>query len=127
MTLDSFVDAGFSGDYLDGFTVLRAREVVDPYDPESVLGEDWTNPETFTVEGYLDSRGSSVDAGEVREQLSVRRTLVLFDPAVDIRVGDRVQDVAGTLFTVANVPERDRNPFTGWQPTLVVELEAFRG
>lgn len=105
---------------------LRAGKTVDPYDPETLLGEDWGNPERLVFEGFIAS-GSSVDVDDpVRRRTSTRKVLTVFDPGVDIVRGDRVE-VDGVLFRVEGIHANDVNPWTGWQPTRVIELEVFEG
>jgi hypothetical protein len=31
------------------------------------------------------------------------------------------------VWSIVGFPENDKNPFTGWQPTLVVDVEDFKG
>ena len=104
---------------------LRAARVVDPYDPDSSV-EDWERASRLTVEGFVSSVSSLLGDDAVRAQVVTGRVLTVYDPAVDVRVGDRISAASG-LFRVTGIPTVDRNPFTGWQPTLVAQLEEVRG
>lgn len=112
-------------DFVSQMVRQRAALVADPYDPDSVV-KDWSTPVEITVEGYFSSGSSAIQPEAVREHLSSVTQLVFDDPDVDVAVGDRIK-FGPHLFTVTGIPARDVNPFTGWQPTLVVDLEAGAG
>ena len=113
--------------HLEQFVRLRAGLIPDPYDPDSVIAEDWANLDRLTFRAYISSGASTESAADRREQVVSRSVLVVPDPAIDIRRGDRIEDDAGRVWTVQGFPARDQNPFTGWRPTLVVALEEVRG
>ena len=112
--------------HLESFTRLRAVQVPDRYDPDATV-DDWTNPSELPLHGSWDSTGSVVGADAVREQTTTSKRLVIFDPDADVLNGDRVRDAAGAVYTVTGRPARDQNPFTGWRPTLVIDLEEGTG
>jgi hypothetical protein len=113
--------------HLESFTRLRAQLVPDPYNTDALV-EDWKLP-TVDIElrGAWSSTGSSVGADPVREHTSTSKQLVIFDPDADVRNGDRIRDAGGSIFTVNGRPDRDQNPFTGWRPTLVINVEEGTG
>lgn len=102
------------------FVRQRARLILDPYDPESVV-EDWDNPEELTVSGYFSSQSSTERADPVREQVSTLKQLVLDDPDADVDRGDRIKQ-GERVWTVEGFAESDINPFTGWNPTRVCRV-----
>ena len=113
-------------DYGETFTRLRAAAVLDPYSGEPV-GEDWGNPEEEPIAGaYFSSQASSDGDGEVRRQTETGQVLVIPDPDADVRRGDRIRR-GSRVWRVVGFPEADVNPWTGWQPTLLVELEHHEG
>ena len=113
--------------HLEQFVRLRAGLIPDPYDPDSVIAEDWENPDRLTFSAYISSGSSTEAVGDRREQVVSRSVLVIPDPAIDIRRGDRIEASPGRVWTVQGFPARDENPFTGWRPTLAVALEEVRG
>ena len=108
------------------FVRERATLVVDPYDPDAPGVPSWDAPDTLTVDGYLASQSSTEQSDPVRSQLVTTKQLVLDDPDVDVRRGDRIRQ-GDNLWTVTGIPEADVNPFTGWQPTRVCNLEEVTG
>lgn len=115
----------FQFEHTRTFARQRARQVADPYDPESTT-EDWGTPDEIPLDGHFASQSSSEQTGEVREQVSTSKQLVIDDPAADVQRGDRIK-LGNRTWTVVGFSEDDVNPFTGWQPTLVVNLEEWRG
>ena len=43
-----------------------------------------------------------------------------------VMLGDRIRQ-GSRVWEVVEFPENDRNPFSGWQPTLVVALKEANG
>ena len=117
-------DSGFA--YTTTFVRQRAVIVSDPYDPDSEGVPDWATPDEIEVYGYLASRSSVEQPGAVREQVVTAKQLVLDDPGVDVERGDRIKQ-GSHVWTVTGFPATDVNPFTGWQPTLVCNLEEVVG
>lgn len=126
-TAEEFVDGDqFGFQHVSEFMRERATLVVDPYNPDAPGVPSWDNPDTLTVYGYLVSQSSTEQSDPVRSQLVTTKQLVLDDPTVDVRRGDRIRQGAN-LWTVMGIPEADVNPFTGWQPTRVCNLEEVTG
>ena len=123
--LDFVQGAVFGFEHVTEFVRQRATLVADPYDPESEV-EDWDTPDEITLTGYFASRSSTEQTGEVREQVVTTKQLVIDDPRADVRRGDRIKQ-DDHVWTVEGFPETDQNPFTGWQPTLVANLEEWEG
>lgn len=111
---------------LTPMTRQRARPIMG--DGGLVYDEDWSNPLVLAFEGYLYSR-SSVDSAksEPRDQGIVSdKQLIVPDPDIDIKVHDRII-INGDTWRVTGIPASDRNPHTGWRPTLVADLEQVAG
>jgi hypothetical protein len=110
---------------LTSLTRKRAKKKEDPYNPERTV-EDWTDPDVLAFSGYVSSQTSTEQTDAVRSQLITTVQIIVPDPAADIRKGDRITD--GThSWSVTGIPTSDSNPFTGWQPTLVVDVEEVDG
>ena len=122
-----FIGAGgFGFEHGQTFERLRAGEIIDPYSGK-VVGEDWGNPSILALSGaYLASQASTLGRDAVREPLTTTDQLILTDPLADVKVGDRIRQ-GGRSWSVSGFPAADINPFTGWQPTLVVNLEEPTG
>jgi len=116
---------GFHMTHLDTLTRRRAATKTDPYDADSVI-EDWEHPDEIEVRGFLSSGMSSEQPDAVRSELVTTAQLIIADPSADVRRGDQIVGAAGK-WTVQGFPERDMNPFTGWQPTLVCNLLEVNG
>lgn len=54
------------------------------------------------------------------------KQLIVPDPDIDIKVHDRII-INGDTWRVTGIPASDRNPYTGWRPTLVADLEQVAG
>jgi hypothetical protein len=119
--------SGAQPDHLEDFTRLRAVRVPSPYNPDALVA-DWDKPaDELLMRGSWDSSGSSYGADEVREQLVTSKRIAIWDSAADVREGDRVRAADGAVFTVTGRPARDKNPWTGAQPTCVLTVEEVRG
>lgn len=110
-----------------GETVTRLRGVtsVDPYSGESTA-LDWTTPATLVIEGC------GFNPGQSSEPLQTGRNAVSTQPEVyapadaDVLAGDRVI-VRGKTYDVDGQPAKWANPFTGWEPGLVIALNLTEG
>lgn len=107
------------------FTCKRAGLKPDPYNPDRMV-EDWTNPQIGTVEGYIASGASALQGDPVRERVQSDAQLVIDDPGADVKIRDLIE-LGDRSWRVSGFPTMDINPFTGWQPTLVANLEEQRG
>ena len=123
----SAVFDAFPMPFTETFTISRPRETADPYNPDTTV-TDWSQPTTFTVNGFMASQTSAEQAGEPgQERLVTRRVLTVPDPDAGIQRGDRVTGPDGRTFEVEGYTARDMNPFTGWRPTLVCQLRETTG
>lgn len=113
-------------EHLEAFTRLRAQQIPDPYNPARTV-EDWTSPAELALRGSWDSTGSSFGSDPVRTPLTTSKRIAIFTPAADVREGDRIRTADGVVFTVTGRPSRDINPWTGWQPTVVLDVEERKG
>lgn len=107
------------------FTRQRATQIADPYNPDATV-KDWSNPAEISVDGFLSSTSSLEQGSEVRAEVVSDAQLVITDPAADVKRGDRIVQ-GDRMWVVAGFPANDLNPFTGWNPTLVVSLEEVVG
>lgn len=114
-------------EHLEAFTRLRAQQVPDSYNPERTV-DDWSQaPDELPLRGSWDSGGSSFGSDPVRLQLTTSKRIAIFTPSADVREGDRIRSADGAVFTVTGRPSRDINPWTGWQPTVVLDVEHKEG
>lgn len=120
--------AGGDAMHLTSFIRLRATRSANPYNP-SATAKDWSKPEELAFSGALAASSSTRTPDGLDTATTSRAVLTVFDPSTDIRVGDRIRRDPddGTLWQVAGVPAHDLNPFTGWQPTLEIQLEEVKG
>lgn len=127
MTVGDFLagGGGFHMTHLDTFTRRRATTKADPYDADSVI-EDWEHPDEIEVRGFLSSGMSSEQPDAVRSELVTTAQLIIQDPDADVQRGDEIAGATGT-WRVQGIVERDMNPFTGWKPTLVCNLQEVTG
>ncbi|MEE8667423.1 MAG: hypothetical protein SOI13_04360 [Bifidobacterium mongoliense] len=113
---------------VDGYSRQRRKTVVDPYDPTNVTIGDWSDPDILPVSGYVHTVTSSEQADDAsRSEVISTAEFVTDDTHADIKRGDRIVSGDGRKWTVQGFPARDRNPFTGWQPTLVAALQEVVG
>lgn len=113
-----------------GETVTRERRrpVQDPYNPDRTTPGSWEDPlDVITLEQcFIDSASSSSTNDAMREPVSTSKSLYSTDPAVDVKVGDRIR--RGTdVFYVRERTEADVNPVTGWQPVVEIPLSMEEG
>ena len=110
------------------FVRLRASRKPDPYNPAQTT-EDWTEPVELEVRGALASSSSTRTPDVLDVQTTSTAVLTVADPNADIRLGDRIrpEPADGRMWEVSGFPSRDANAFTGWQPTLEVQLTEWKG
>jgi hypothetical protein len=110
------------------FTRLRAQQIQDPYNP-SDISENWDNPKTLTIHGALASSSSRRSPDALREQTTSNAYLTVNDPDADVKLGDRIRPEPddGRLWEVTGFPSNNVNAFTGWQPTLEIQLSEWKG
>lgn len=110
------------------FMRLRASRKPDPYNPAQTT-DDWTKPLILEVSGALASSTSTRTPDVLDVQTTSTAMLTIADPNADIRLGDRIRPEPddGRMWEVSGFPSRDVNAFTGWQPTLEVQLTEWRG
>ena len=126
-TASDFVGGGdgLAMDALTSLTRTRAATKPDPYNPRRTVS-DWSAPVALAFCGYVSSTSSTEQTDAVRAQLITTVQIVIPDPATDVRAGDRITD--GTRhWRVTGIPTADVNPFTGWRPTLVADVEEVDG
>ena len=116
----------FDPDAVTGFVRLRPKRIVDPYDPESTVVGSWADADRLELRAFFASQQGVAQSDPVRAQIITTKQLIVDDPDADVQVGDRITQ-GDKMWTVTGFPTNDRNPFTGWQPTLVAQLEEVRG
>ena len=117
----------FSLRYTEQFTRQRRKLIVDPYDPYSSTLGDWTDTDDIQVNGVLASLTSTEQDDAVRSEVLSTAQFVSDSPDLDVRRGDRLLASDGRKWNVVGYPTRDMNAFTGWQPTIVCNLEGVTG
>lgn len=88
--------------------------------------ETWTSPVEVSVEGVgVEPRPSSEDNRDARN--AVFSGFTLYMPAgTAVTASNRVR-VRGDVYAVDGKPAEWRNPFTGWEPGLVVQTKLMEG
>lgn len=109
-------------------TRIRAGVKPDPYNPQAT-GVDWEHPDTIILDGFIASSSSMQTADRLDMTVESSATLTCPDPEADIKVGDIVHpfDDPSRRWRVIGIPSNDRNPFTGWRPTLEAQLREVQG
>ena len=115
-------------DHATRFVRIRAGETTDAYNPKQ-RSRDWSTPDKFEIHGSLSSSSSRRSPNGLREETTSNAYLTVTDPDCDVRLGDRIrpQPDDGRLWTVTGMPSHDMNPFTGWRPTLEIQLTEWKG
>lgn len=106
---------------------LRATQKPDPYNPERT-NDDWDDPERIEFPGFIAS-STSTETGDAAREETVSTAVLTCAPGTDVRKGDRIEPVPadGRLWRVTGFPSQDASPFTGWAPTIEVDLEEVIG
>lgn len=106
---------GFSLSGATDFQRLRARRTPRAMNPKQT-DEDWQHPDIIELRGALASSTSTA-------------VLTIDNPKADVRIGDRIRAMPddGRLWEVSGFPSNDVNAFSGWQPTLEIQLTEWRG
>lgn len=106
--------------------VITAGQVVDPYSGEPTA-ESW-EPDDVTevvVSGVgVEPRPSSEPVEDARNSTTSGFTLYL--PEMPLTSKQRIR-VRGVVYNVLGEPSRWVNPFTGWAPGLVVQVDRTEG
>ncbi len=114
-------------DFPYGETVVRQRGVStsNPYSTEATE-LDWTTPTTLTINGCAFDPGGSSEPTEQGRNAVITQPTVYAPPGSDITAADRLV-VRSRTWLVDGDPAEYVNPFTGWEPGLVVKLKAVEG
>lgn len=105
-------------------TVLTANSVTDPYSGDA--SESWDNPTELNVSGVgVEPRPSNEPVQDARNAVISGFTLY-FPTGTAIGPQNRVV-VRGGTYDVLGEAADWRNPFTGWAPGLVVQVERTAG
>lgn len=131
MPIPSATPATYRGTFAHGETVevLSAGTTVDPYSgepSESWAAEDVTEVvvDGVGVEPRPTSRGDAEPVQDARNAVSSGFTLYL--PEMPLTSRERVR-VRGVVYNVLGEPSVWRNPFTGWAPGIVVQVDRTEG
>lgn len=86
------------------------------------VGDAPAAPSPHTIDGCGINWQSTTENNDRRE--TVLSTVEVFCPVgADIKAGDRVRLPNGGTYIVDGLPAPWQNPFTGWQPGVVVRLK----
>lgn len=88
------------------------------------FGNDIYTDTVTTVQGAFDP-GGSTEAVQGQD-LVITQPTVYLPAGTQVAAVDAVQ-VAGLMFEVDGSPNAPQNPFTGWQPGVVVKLRGVTG
>jgi hypothetical protein len=102
-------------------TRLRAKTVTDPYSGEATT-EDWTNPDSLDIYDCGVADGGSLEPLETARNAVDSDFDVIVPPGSDVTAQDRLV-VRGLVCQVAGRPFDWTNPFTGWQPGMIVRAK----
>ncbi len=105
--------------------ILTAGTTVDPYSGEP--SESWAAMDVteVVVDGVgVEPRASSEPLQDARNSVTSGFTLYL--PEVPLTSKQRVR-VRGLVYNILGEPAVWRNPFTGWAPGLVVQVDRTEG
>ena len=106
-------------------TILTAGMEEDPYSDDLVSSWDWTPTELEVAGVGVEPRPSGEPTQEARNATTSGFTLYL--PAgTEIGPQNRVV-VRGGTYEVLGEPAEWVNPFTGWAPGIVVQVERVEG
>lgn len=114
-------------DFPYGETVTRLRRptITDSYSDEDEVG-DWDDAYELDIDGCAFNPGTSSEPLEVARTAVITRPEVYAPAGADVLAGDRLV-VRDVTYDVVGNPADYRSPFTGWQPGLVISLEAVDG
>lgn len=88
--------------------------------------EDWTTPTETPVEDVgVEPRPSTEDNRDARN--AVTSGFTLYMPAGSVVTAKNRIRVRGDDYAVDGEPAEWRNPFTGWEPGLVVQTKRMEG
>ena len=119
---------GFSLSGATDFQRLRARRTPRAMNPKQT-DEDWQHPDIIELRGALASSTSTRLPDALDMQTTSTAVLTIDNPKADVRIGDRIRAMPddGRLWEVSGFPSNDVNAFSGWQPTLEIQLTEWRG
>lgn len=113
-------------EFPDTFIRLRPGRLRDEMNPRRTVRSWDAGTEEITLAGFLDSEDPGEQPSASRSELVTTAVLYLADTQADVRRGDRITDGERT-WDVQGFPAAPRNPFTGWRPYKVVNLQEVRG
>jgi hypothetical protein len=103
--------------------VLSPSSTTDAYNNTV---EDWTTPTETPVEDVgVEPRPSTEDNRDARN--AVTSGFTLYMPAGSVVTAKNRVRVRGDDYAVDGEPAEWRNPFTGWEPGLVVQTKRMEG
>jgi hypothetical protein len=101
--------------------VLHSRTLTG----QDVLGNDIYTSADISYGGCAFSSGGSIELLQGQDLVTTQPTVCL-PVGVTVKTTDRVT-VRGDLYEVDGSPNADTNPFTGWQPGVIVKLQRVTG
>lgn len=103
--------------------VLSSSSTTDAYNNTV---EDWATPtETAVADVAVEPRPSTEDNRDARN--AVTSGFTLYMPAGSVVTAKNRIRVRGDDYAVDGEPAEWRNPFTGWEPGLVVQTKRMEG
>lgn len=110
--------------YGETVQVITAGTTTDPYSGEPT--DDWDTATSVDVTGVaVEPRPSGEPLQDARNQVTSGFTLYM--PAGTAITAQNRVTVRGETYDVLGEPAEWRNPFTGWEPGLVVQVERSEG
>jgi hypothetical protein len=106
-------------------TILTAGVEEDPYSGELVSSWEWAGAETVVTGVGVEPRPSGEPTQEARN--SVVSGFTLYLPAGTEVAPDNRVTVRGDTYEVLGEPAEWVNPFTGWAPGVVVQVQRVEG
>lgn len=106
-------------------TILAAGLSEDPYSGEFISSWEWAPTETVVTGVGVEPRPSSEPTQEARNAVTSGFTLYL-PTGTAISPDNRVV-VRGGTYEVLGEPAEWVNPFTGWAPGIVVQVQKVEG
>lgn len=111
--------------YGESVTVLRGTPVTDPYSGEET-GTDWSTPTATVVTDCGVAPRLTPESPANDRTLIIEGYTVFMPYGTDVLATDRVV-VRGDTYDVDGDVGVWRNPFTGWEPGIEVNLKKVNG
>lgn len=84
---------------------------------------DWDNADVIALPDSAVDRSSTSMIGDATRTGALESRSLFCPGDADVEFGDRIIDEHGVEYSIDGVPDRVRNPFTGWAPPMEVPLK----